>query len=87
MNRRAKFTAIAIALITIAFYICVFKGAELEWFEVYSERIIFALLFVVAGITTTDGLRTWRNGGADTTKTTSTYSTSTTNTDKQGGAK
>lgn len=65
MNRRAKFTAIAIALITAAFYICMFKGAELEWFEVYSERIIFALLFVVAGITTTDGIRSWKNGGGN----------------------
>ncbi len=63
MNRRAKFTAIAITLITIAFYICLAVGADLGWFNTYSERVMFCLLFVVAGISATDGIRNWRNGG------------------------
>jgi len=63
MNRRAKFTAVALALITGAFLLCIIIGADIEWFETYSERVVFLLLFVVAGITTTDGIRLWRNGG------------------------
>jgi hypothetical protein len=63
MNRRAKFTAVALALITGAFMLCLIIGADIAWFETYSERVVFLLLFVVAGITTTDGIRSWRNGG------------------------
>jgi hypothetical protein len=63
MNRRAKFTAVALALITGAFLLCLIVGADIAWFETYSERVVFMLLFVVAGITTTDGIRSWRNGG------------------------
>jgi hypothetical protein len=63
INRRAKFTAVALALITGAFMLCLIIGADIAWFETYSERVVFMLLFVVAGITTTDGIRSWRNGG------------------------
>lgn len=62
INRRAKFTAISIVLITAAFYACLLKGVAIDWFVEYGKFIIFCLLFVVAGITTTDALRNWRNG-------------------------
>ena len=67
MNRRAKFTAVALALITGAFVFCLLLKVDIKWFEVYTERIVFLLLFVVAGITATDGIRSWKangNGGA-----------------------
>ena len=66
MNRRAKFTAVALSLITGAFLLCIVIHADIKWFEVYSERIVFLLLFVVAGITTTDGIRNWKNGNGGT---------------------
>lgn len=65
MNRRAKFTAVALAMITIAFYVCLFAHVDVAWFETYSERVVFCLLFVVAGITATDSVRNWRNGGGN----------------------
>lgn len=63
MNRRAKFTAIAMGLLTAAFYVCLFKGVDIAWFVEYSKVIIFALLFVVSGLTATDTIFTWKNGG------------------------
>jgi len=62
INRRAKFTAIALTLITAAFLLCLILKTDIAWFETYSERVVFLLLFVVAGITTTDGIRSWKNG-------------------------
>lgn len=65
MNRRAKFTGVAIVLITAAFYVCMFKDVSIDWFVEYGKFIIFALLFVVTGITTTDSIAKWRNGGGN----------------------
>lgn len=65
-NRRAKFTAIALALITIAFYVCLFKGSALGWFVEYGKYVMFSLLFVVSGITATDAITKWRNGNGGT---------------------
>jgi hypothetical protein len=65
MNRRAKFTGVAIVLITAAFYVCMFKDVSIDWFVEYGKFIIFSLLFVVTGITTTDAIAKWRNGGGN----------------------
>ena len=65
MNRRAKFTAVALVLVTVAFYICLFKGADINWFIEYGKYVMLCLLFVVTGITATDAIMKWRgNGGA-----------------------
>lgn len=63
MSRRAKFTAIALALITGAFLFCIILHTDIKWFEIYTERVVFLLLFVVTGLTATDALTTWRSGG------------------------
>jgi drug/metabolite transporter superfamily protein YnfA len=61
-NRRAKFTGVALALITGAFLLCLILKADIGWFNVYSERVVFLLLFVVTGLTATDGIQSWKNG-------------------------
>jgi uncharacterized membrane protein len=65
MNRRAKFTAVAIALITASFYICLFKKTEIAWFIQYSERVLVCLALVIGGITATDAIKTWRSGNGN----------------------
>jgi hypothetical protein len=60
-NRRAKFTSVALVLVTVAFYICLFKGTDIEWFIEYGKLVILLLFFIVGGISATDGIRSWKN--------------------------
>ena len=64
-NRRAKFTAVALALLTVAFYVCLFKGSDIAWFIEYGKYVMFSLLFVVTGITTTDVIAKLRDGNGE----------------------
>jgi len=63
-NRRAKFTVVALALITGAFLLCLILKVDIAWFETYSGRVVLLLFFVVGGITATDGIRSWKGGEA-----------------------
>lgn len=59
-GRRAACGFTTVALITGAFYVCVFKGVDLSWFVEYSKVMVYVLGFVVGGLTATDivqGLR------------------------------
>jgi len=63
MNRRWKAVLMAVALVTVAFYICMFRDIDIDWFREYADFMSWAVVAIVAGITTTDGIRSWRNGG------------------------
>ena len=54
----------AVSLVTVSFYICLFKGFDIEWFREYADFMSWAVVAIVAGITATDGIRSWRNGGS-----------------------
>lgn len=53
----------AVALVTVAFYICMFRDIDIDWFREYADFMSWAVVAIVAGITTTDGIRSWKNGG------------------------
>ena len=53
-GRRAGGGVVAATLITLAFYVCIFKTVDLEWFKVYTSFIVGVLGFVVSGLTLTD---------------------------------
>ena len=43
-------------LITAGFYIAMFKGVELGWFQTYTGYMTLALGFLVGGLTITDSI-------------------------------
>jgi hypothetical protein len=53
-GRRLGSTIGAVILITVFFYICLFKGADLSWAETYTKYIAFFLGVLVSGLTITD---------------------------------
>jgi len=53
-GRRAGFSLGAVVLLTIAFYITLFKEADLDWFVKYSTYIVGLLVFIISGLTATD---------------------------------
>ena len=63
-NRRWRAVLMAVSLVTVSFYICLFKGFDIEWFREYADFMSWAVVAIVAGITATDGIRSWRNGGS-----------------------
>lgn len=56
-GRRAGGGIIAAGLVTIAFYVCLFKGADLAWLKLYTTWIVGVYGFVVGGLTLTDLLK------------------------------
>lgn len=53
-GRRAGGGIIVASLITMAFYFCILKDVELDWFKVYTTVMIGVYGFVVGGLTLTD---------------------------------
>jgi len=53
-GRRAGGGIITVSLITIAFYICLFKGADIAWLTFYTKWIAGVYGVVVGGLTLTD---------------------------------
>jgi len=41
-------------LITVAYYVVLFRGGDLTWFSEYSKYLTFGLGFLVGGLTITD---------------------------------
>jgi high-affinity Fe2+/Pb2+ permease len=62
-NRRYKIVGICVALVTAAFYTCLAVKAAPEWFEQYASFMTWAVIAAVAGLSATDAVTTWRNGG------------------------
>jgi len=56
-GRRAGGGIVAVALISLAFYVCIFKTVDLEWFKIYTSFIVGILGFVITGLTLTDLLK------------------------------
>jgi len=64
-NRRYRVGLLIIALGTIAFYITLFRGLELDYFIEYAKFLIIVGLFIQGVLTVTDSIMKWRgNGGA-----------------------
>ena len=59
-HRRFKTGCVAFALITVAFYACMFKGTTLDWFIEYSKLVVFIAGGVILGLTLTDGITNWK---------------------------
>jgi hypothetical protein len=53
-GRRASGGIITVTLITVAFYICLFKDVDLTWLKLYTQWIVGVYGFVVGGLTLTD---------------------------------
>lgn len=53
-GRRAKSAIACGALLTISYYVCLFKGMDLTWFSEYAKYFTYILGFVVGGLTATD---------------------------------
>lgn len=56
-GRRAGGGIIAASLVTIAFYVCLFKSVDLAWLKLYTTWIVGIYGFVVGGLTLTDLLK------------------------------
>lgn len=56
-GRRAGGGIIVASLISLAFYVCIFKTVDLEWFKVYTTFMVGVYGFVVGGLTLTDLLK------------------------------
>jgi hypothetical protein len=61
-GRRAKIALLAVALITVAYYVCLFTGADLDWFVEYAKVMIYCVGFVAGSLTITDTISTWKKG-------------------------
>jgi len=59
-GRRAACGFIIVALTTVAFYVCVFRGFDISWFAEYTRTMLFILGFVMGGLTITDTVKEWR---------------------------
>ena len=60
-NRRARTGWAALGLITVAFYLCIFKGVDLEWFKIYSMIVFTVSGVVILGISVTDAISAWKS--------------------------
>jgi len=56
-GRRAGGGIVAVSLITIAFYVCIFNTVDMDWFKLYTSFVTGILGFVVTGLTLTDLLK------------------------------
>jgi len=55
-GRRLGTTIGWVVLTTIAYYICMFKGLDLDWWLAYAKYTTIALGFLVGGLTITDSV-------------------------------
>ena len=53
-GRRLYSTIGVTILVTIAYYICLFKGLDIDWFASYTKYLTYFLGFLVGGLTITD---------------------------------
>lgn len=53
-NRRYKLGYLFVALITVAFYIAIFKGLPLEWYVSYSKDMLWWFAAIAGVLTATD---------------------------------
>lgn len=56
-GRRAGGGIVAVSLITLAFYVCIFSSVDMAWFKIYTTFITGVYGFVVGGLTLTDLLK------------------------------
>ena len=59
-NRRFRTGCLALALITVSYYICMFKHVDLSWFLEYSKLVVYVAGGVILGITLTDSITNWK---------------------------
>ena len=59
-GRRATTAAATIVLSTVAYYICLFKGIDLNWFVEYSKVLLYILGFVAGSLTITDSILAYK---------------------------
>ena len=59
-NRRFWVGTVAMFLITVNYYIVMFKGLSLDWFIEYSKPVIYISGLLILGLSVTDGLFTWK---------------------------
>lgn len=53
-GRRAGFGITALVLSTASYYVCLFGGKSLDWFNTYSAFVVGIIGFIVSGLTITD---------------------------------
>lgn len=53
-GRRAGFGIAGMVLITTAFYFCIFKELDLNWFVKYSIYTLALIGFIISGLSLTD---------------------------------
>ena len=56
-GRRLGSTIGAVLLITVAFYITLFKGVSFEWWDAYAKYTLAALGFLVGALSLTDVIK------------------------------
>ena len=54
MNRRYKLGILWVVLITVPYYLCMFKGMDLEWWVQYAKQMTFWFAIIVGGLSVTD---------------------------------
>lgn len=59
-NRRFKTGCLALGLITVSYYLCLFKNVEINWFLEYAKIVSFITGAVILGLTLTDGIGAFR---------------------------
>lgn len=53
-GRRAGGGIVAASLVTLGFYVCIFKTVDMEWFKLYTTWIVGIYGVVAGGLTLTD---------------------------------
>ena len=53
-NRRYKLGYVWVVLTTVPYYICMFKGLDLEWWTEYAKQMTFWFGLIVGGLSITD---------------------------------
>lgn len=56
-GRRAGGGIVTVTLLTLAFYVCMFKDVDIVWLQYYTKWIVMVYGFVVGGLTLTDLLK------------------------------
>lgn len=59
-NRRARTGWAAMALATVAFYVCMILKLDIEWFKVYGIFVGAITGFIIGGISVTDAVSAWK---------------------------
>ena len=54
MNRRYKLGLLWAVLITVPYYLCMFRGMELDWWVQYAKQMTFWFAIIVGGLSVTD---------------------------------